>query len=102
MNIEDQNSSLHGLIGGMTTDYFDFFCKECSAQIPRVDFDCPHSVGVRLMCKCEHRGEIYSFKMKLTVLLYPVKEKSRFPWFCFKAFTKRGLNASRKTLEDKY
>src|SRR5207249_4763684 len=100
MNIENQNPTLHGIIGGMTTDYFDFFCKECGAHIPRLDFDCPDSVGVRLMCKCEQCGEIYSFKIKVAVQLYPVKEKSKFPGFSFKALTKRDLNEYRKTLED--
>lgn len=102
MNIEDQNPMLHSLIGGMTTDYFDFFCKECGAQIPRLDFDRLDSVGVRLMSKCEQCGATSSFKIKVTVLLYPVEERSRFPWVYFKAFTRRKLKEYRKTLEGKY
>lgn len=102
MNIEDKNPMLHSLIGGMTTDYFDFFCKECGAHIPHIDFDCPDSVGVRLMSKCEECGEIHSFKIKVTAQLYPVEERSRFPSFYFKAFTRRKLNEYRKRLEGKY
>jgi hypothetical protein len=86
----------------MTTNYFDFFCKECGAHISRIDFDCPDSVGIRLMCRCEQCGEIYSFKIKATVPLYPVKEKSKFPWFYFKALGRRELNEYRKTLENEY
>lgn len=101
MNIEDK-TMLHSVIGGMTTDYFDFFCKDCGTHIDRVDFDCYDSVGVRLMTKCKGCGESHSFKIKATVQLGPVEEKSRFPSFYFKAFTKRKLKEYKKWIEGEY
>jgi len=47
---------LHSVIGGMTTDYFDFFCKECGEHIYSVDFYGIDSVGVRLRSICKKCG----------------------------------------------
>ena len=52
MNVEDKNIMLHSIIGGMTTNYFDFFCKECGSHINFVDFYGLDSVGVKLFTKC--------------------------------------------------
>ena len=52
MNVEDKNIMLHSIIGGMTTDYFDCFCKECGSNINFVDFYGLDSVGVKLFTKC--------------------------------------------------
>jgi hypothetical protein len=70
MNIEDR-TMLHSVIGGMTTDYFDFFCKECGAHIPYIDFYGPDSVGVKLMTKCGGCGLVSIFKIKTTIELGP-------------------------------
>lgn len=92
---------LGGVIGGMTTDYFEVFCKECGANIPRLDYYCPDSVGVRLMATCDSCGESFIFKLRLTIQLAPVEEKRDGMRFYFKALSNRKLRDYRKSLEDK-
>lgn len=65
--------NLHSVIGGMTTDYFDFFCKECGAHIPRVDFYGIDSIGVRLRSKCQGCGTEAIFKIKTYPPLGPIE-----------------------------
>jgi len=57
--------TLHSVIGGMTTDYFDFFCMECEAHIDRLTFYCEDSVGVQLQADCPKCGETSIFKIKV-------------------------------------
>lgn len=66
-------SSLHSVIGGMTTDYFDFFCEDCGTHINSVDFYGIDSVGVRLRSKCPKCGMESIFKIKTHPPLGPIQ-----------------------------
>ena len=66
-------SSLHSVIGGMTSDYFDFFCQACGDHIYSVDFYGVDSVGVRLRSKCPKCGMESIFKMKIHPPLGPIQ-----------------------------
>lgn len=92
---------LHSVFGGMTTDYFDFFCKECGAPIPYVDFYGLDSVGVRLMTKCDGCGLISIFKIKTTIMLGPIQVTDEFGKRSFKAYDKRRLRKYRSEIEAK-
>jgi len=100
MNIEDK-TILHSIIGGMTTDYFDFFCKECGTHIPYIDFYGLDSVGVRLMTKCDKCGEISIFKIKTTIQLGPIETTFERGKYGFKAYDKRKLKTYKRKIEDK-
>lgn len=69
VNIE----TLHSVIAGMTTDYLDFFCKNCEHHIYSVHFYSIDSVGVQLMAKCEGCSEDYIFKIKVSIPLGPIE-----------------------------
>jgi hypothetical protein len=43
-NISDL--SVHSLIGGMITDYFEFWCQECGENVNRLAFYSEDIVGV--------------------------------------------------------
>ena len=101
MNIEDKNPLLGGFIGGVSIDYFVVFCKECGAKVPRLDYDCRDSVGVRLMATCDSCGNSLSFKLELSIQLAPVEEKRDGTRFYFKALSDRKLRDYRKALEQK-
>jgi len=64
---------LHSVIGGMTTDYFDFFCKEYGEHIYSVDFYGIDSVGVRLRSICKKCGRESIFKIKTHPPLVPIQ-----------------------------
>jgi hypothetical protein len=100
MNIEDK-TTLHSIIGGMTTDYFDFFCKECGANIPYVDFYGLDSVGVRLLTKCVGCGAVSIFKIKKTIKLGPIETTCERGRYSFKAYDKRKLKRYKREIEDK-
>lgn len=61
------------ITGKMTTDYFDFFCKECGEHISRIDFYGIDSVGVRLRSKCSKCGMECIFKIKTNPCLGPIE-----------------------------
>ena len=63
----------HSIIGGMTTDYFEFVCKKCCVKFSQLDFFGIDSVGVRLRVKCEKCGEESIFKIKTTPPLGPIE-----------------------------
>jgi hypothetical protein len=65
--------NLHSLVGGMTTDYFDFFCKGCGGHINRIEFYGIDSVGVRLRSKCPECGLESIFKIKTHPPLGPIQ-----------------------------
>ena len=90
MNTE-KKYSLHSIIGGMTTDYFDFFCQQCGASIPRIFFYGLDSVGVRLMSRCDSCGEESIFKIKTSIPLGPIQVTYDIGKYGFKAYDKRKL-----------
>lgn len=61
------------IAGKMTTDYFDFVCKECGEPISRMDFFGIDSVGVRLRSKCPKCGVECIFKIKTNPPLGPIE-----------------------------
>jgi hypothetical protein len=64
---------LHSLAGGMTTDYFDFFCQGCGGHINRVEFYGIDSVGIRLRSKCIKCELEVIFKIKTHPPLGPIE-----------------------------
>jgi len=100
MNIENK-TILHSIIGGMTTDYFDFFCKECGSNIPYIDFYGLDSVGVKMMTKCEGCGLLSIFKIKTTIELGPIETTYERGRYSFKAYDKRRLKKYKREIEDK-
>ena len=100
MNIENK-TMLHSVIGGMTTDYFDFFCKECGTHIPYIDFYCLDSVGVKMMAKCGGCGLLSIFKFKTTIELGPIETTYKRGIHSFKAYDKRKLKKYKREIEDK-
>lgn len=71
MNIEKTPRMTHSLIGGMTTDYFAFWCKECGTEIPHLEFDSEDIIGVRLKSKCNGCGRESVFKINVMTPLRP-------------------------------
>jgi DNA-directed RNA polymerase subunit RPC12/RpoP len=67
----EKSHSVHSLVGGMTTDYFDFWCQKCDEQIDRLVFHSEDSVGVKLEAKCKKCNETMIFKVKVTPPLRP-------------------------------
>jgi len=65
--------NLHSVIGGMTTDYFDFFCRDCGAHINSLDFYGIDSVGVKLRSKCPKCEMESIFKIKTYPPLGPIQ-----------------------------
>jgi predicted RNA-binding Zn-ribbon protein involved in translation (DUF1610 family) len=63
---------ISGLVGGLTTDYFDFWCENCGEHIDRLDFHSQDVVGVRLQAVCEKCGREFVFKIKVSPPLGPV------------------------------
>lgn len=63
---------VHGFIGGITGDYFEFWCKECGQKVYSLEFACEDSVGVRLKAKCEKCKKDYDFKIRITQPLGPL------------------------------
>ena len=104
MNIEDK-VSLHSIIGGMTNDYYDFFCKECGSHINCVDFYCLDIVGVQLVSKCPNCGLTSIFKMKTSIPLGPIQMVTTFCKdrvnFGYKIYDQRKLKSYKKKIENK-
>jgi len=100
MNIKDKNI-LHSIIGGMTTDYFDFFCKECGSNIPYVDFYSIDSVGVKLVTKCLTCGKVSRFKIKTSIPLGPIQMTLEKGKYGYKTYDKRRLKSYKKEIENK-
>lgn len=100
INVENKQT-LHSIIGGMTSDYFDFFCKECGTHLDRVDFYGLDIVGVRLMAKCSSCTSVSIFKVKCSIPLGPIQftvEKGRNG---FKAYDQRKLKSYKRAIEEK-
>ena len=57
---------VHSLIGGLTTDYFEFWCKDCGQHIRSLGFAGEDVVGVRLKAKCEKCEREFEFKIRTT------------------------------------
>ncbi len=66
-------NNLHSLIAGMTTDYLEFFCRDCGEYINMLDFYGIDSVGVRLKSKCPQCGKESIFKIKIHPPLGPIE-----------------------------
>lgn len=67
-----ENLNVHSVIGGMTTDYFDFWCKECGSHINRLSFANEDIVGVRLKATCDKCHRDFEFKIKVSPPLGPL------------------------------
>ena len=68
--ISDLN--VHSLIGGMTSDYFDFWCKECGNHINKLNYYSEDSVGVKLQAICDQCNREFVFKVKVSPPLVPI------------------------------
>lgn len=102
MNIEDK-VSLHSIIGGMTNDYCDFFCKECGSHINRIDFYGLDTVGVRLFTKCPKCGLTSIFKVKISIQLGPIEttyDKYKMK-YGYKIYDQRRLKSYKREIENK-
>lgn len=56
----------HSLYGGMTTDYFEIFCKECGIPIDEIFWDSEDkAIGCKLHATCPKCGKKSIFKFKL-------------------------------------
>jgi predicted SprT family Zn-dependent metalloprotease len=62
---------VHSLIGGMTSDYFDFWCQECGEHINRLKYYGEDIVGVRLQAICSKCNREFIFKIKVSPPLVP-------------------------------
>lgn len=100
MNIKDK-TNLHSIIGGMTTDYFDFFCEKCGSHINDVDFYRIDSVGVKLVSKCLNCGQVSIFKIKTTIPLGPIQMTHERGENGYKLYDKRRLKSYKKEIENK-
>ncbi|MCP3678215.1 MAG: hypothetical protein GY721_11700 [Deltaproteobacteria bacterium] len=100
MNIEDKHT-LHSVIGGMTTDYFDFFCQECGSHINEVDFYGFDSIGIRLMTQCSGCGDTSIFKIKSSLELGPIQSTFKYGKYDFKAYDKRKFKKYKRKIEEK-
>ena len=100
VNIENKQM-LHSIIGGMTSDYFDFFCKECGAHIGDIDFYSIDIVGVRLMAKCKSCDSVSIFKIKCTIPLGPIQSTFSLGRNGFKAYDQRRLKRYKREIEEK-
>lgn len=103
MNIEDKTRRLHSIIGGLTTDYFDFFCKECGSHINCVDFYGLDSVGVKLFTKCPNCNMISIFKIKISIQLGPIEttyDKYKMK-YGYKIYDQRKLKSYKKEIQNK-
>ena len=56
--------NVHTFIGGMTTDYFDFWCEKCGEHINRLKFHSEDVVGVKLEATCENVIKLQYLKLK--------------------------------------
>lgn len=63
---------VHSLIGGITTDYFEFWCKECGQPVIHLEFAGEDIVGVGLKAKCEKCERDYEFKIRIIPPLCPL------------------------------
>ncbi len=63
---------VHSIVGGMTTDYFDFWCNACGEHIDRLEFVSQDPVGVQLKACCPNCKELHVFKLKVSPPLRPV------------------------------
>lgn len=109
INIEE-NHTLHSIIGGMTNDYFDFFCKECGSHINNTDFYSLDTVGVKLVTKCDGCGNVSIFKLKCSIPLGPIeftvnysltKKLEKKVNYGFKAYDQRQLKTYQKEIKEK-
>lgn len=100
INIED-NEMLHTVIGGLTTDYLDFFCKECGGHIDRTDFYGLDSVGVRLMTVCGACGTASIFKIKCSIPLGPIQFTFERGRHGFKSYHQGKLKTYQKEVREK-
>lgn len=66
---------VHSIVGGMTTDYFDFWCAECGSHIDRVEFYSEDSVGLRLRAVCPQCKVESIFKLKVSPPLGPLPQR---------------------------
>ena len=57
--------SVHSLVGGMTTDYFEFFCESCGVRIDHIEQKTEHPLVSWYEAKCPQCNTAYSFKMNI-------------------------------------
>jgi len=67
--------NLHSVIGGMTTDYFDFWCQDCVEHIDRLSYYGPDIVGVQLEARCKKCNKSHVFKINVFPSLVPASDK---------------------------
>lgn len=70
--IEKTPRPTHSVIAGVTTDYLDFWCKECGHEFTQAwRFSSPDFIGVVLEGACEECKATVSFKLRTTPALVP-------------------------------
>jgi hypothetical protein len=62
---------VHNLIGGITTDYFEFWCEECLERINGLEYYSEDIVGVKLKALCNKCNREYISKIRITPHLVP-------------------------------
>jgi len=80
-----------GLIGELSTDYFDFYCRKCGDKIPNIVFYDVDTVGVQLLARCKRCDFSYIFKVKTEPALGPIQITSEFGKTSYKLFDRRKL-----------
>ena len=78
-----------GLIGELTTDYFEFCCTKCGERLPNVVFYNVDSVGVQLLAHCKPCDFPYIFKVKTEPTLGPIQITSEFGRNSYKLYVFR-------------
>jgi len=83
--------NFHSLIGGMTTDYLNIFCKKCGTEIEYLNFYGIDSIGVRLRAKCVKCDEESIFKLKVYPPLGPIEMTDHYDRRGYKLYDGRKL-----------
>ena len=56
---------VHSVVGGMTTNYFEFFCKSCGTRIDHIHQATEHPLVSWYEAECAKCATKYSFKMNI-------------------------------------
>lgn len=98
INDESKHRLLNHIIGGITTNYFEFYCKKCGRNIRRLSFYGIDTVGVKVMAKCEECNKPYIFKIRTYPQLGPIQVTRVRGRNGFKAFDRRKLKRSLREI----
>lgn len=80
-----------GLVGELSTDYFNFYCTKCGKIISNLLFHSIDTVGVQLLAHCKSCDFSYIFKIKTKPTLGPVQIISELGKISYKLYDRRKL-----------